>query len=284
MARYVMAVDAAHCVGCQTCTVACQMHNALRPGVAWLKVDAIERGRWPDGDRIHLPHACLHCDDAPCVRVCPTGASRQRPDGTVLVDYATCIGCGVCITACPYGARTINTDKAWFFGSAEPAPYENAPADRLGVAEKCTFCIERVERGLEPACVAACPVEVRAFGDVDDPGSDVNRFIAETGAEQVAGTGFYYAVGDRALDPGAVLAERCYVSSGDDVAARGESGVEANPAVLAGAAVAAVGAAAGIGVAAKRSRDHRLHLLDVEDAGGSSGRSRADGLAGRIGR
>ena len=73
--RFAMAIDMAHCVGCQTCVVACQMHNALRPGVAWLRVDALEWGAWPDADRAYFPHARLHCDEPDCVRVCPTGAS-----------------------------------------------------------------------------------------------------------------------------------------------------------------------------------------------------------------
>lgn len=278
MTRWAMAVDAAHCVGCQTCVVACQMHSALRPGVAWLRVDALEFGRWPDADLLFLPHACLHCDDAPCVGVCPTGASFQRADGVVLVDYETCIGCGVCLTACPYGARTINTDERWFFDAAEAAPYEDAPSGRVGVAEKCTLCADRIDRGQAPACVEACPVGVRAFGDLDDAQGNLSAFVEETGARLVAGTGALYADGGRALDSGSLIAERWYAPSGDNVAAREEASLDVDPAFLAGAAVVAAGAVAGIGIGAKRSRERRLHLLDVGadpepdgDRGGEAG-------------
>ena len=177
--RWAMAVDAAHCVGCQTCVVACQMRNALRPGVAWLRVDALEFGRWPDADLLFLPHACLHCNDAPCVGVCPTGASFQRADGVVLVDYETCIGCGVCLTACPYGARTINTDERWFFDAAEAAPYEDASSGRIGVAEKCTLCGHLTSQDKLPACVKSCAAGARFYGDLDDPDSDASKELAK---------------------------------------------------------------------------------------------------------
>lgn len=206
MTRWAMAVDAAHCVGCQTCVVACQMHNALRPGVAWLRVDALEFGRWPDADLLFLPHACLHCDDAPCVGVCPTGASFQRADGVVLVDYETCIGCGACVTACPFGARQIGaSENEWFFGAEEPAPYESYGVQRAGVAEKCVFCCDRVDEGKAPWCVDACPPGARIFGDLDDPDSEICAYIEANGAEQIPGTSVYYVKGDHDLDLPAFL-------------------------------------------------------------------------------
>ena len=256
MTRFGMAIDMARCTGCQTCVVACQMHHALRPGVAWCAVDALEWGRWPDADRAFLPHACLHCDEPLCVSVCPTAASHKRDDGTVAIDEARCIGCGVCLTACPYGARTLNREDAWHFGAPSPAPYETEGEGRVGVAEKCTFCIERVQVGLLPACVEACPVEARAFGDLDDPESPASAFAAETGARPVPGTGVLYADGGRGLDIGRVVTERYYAPASRSQTADGRVG-KGNPAVVAGAGAAAAALAAAAGLAAKRNRDRR---------------------------
>ena len=258
MTRFGMAIDLAHCAGCQTCVVACQMSNALKPGVAWLSVDTLEWGRWPEGDRAFLPHACLHCDEPSCVKVCPTGASAKRDDGIVEVAYDRCIGCGVCLTACPYGARTINADDRRFFDAATPAPYETDSAGRIGVAEKCTLCAARVDEGGRPACVDACPVGVRVFGDMDDPQSDVRAFIEETGAEPVAGTGLFYAVGSRSLDVGQAIKERFYRPATEAVKqGAGAVGGEGNPAVVAGAGIAAAALAAGAGLTAKKNRGRR---------------------------
>lgn len=259
MARYGMAIDMTRCSGCQTCVVACQMHHALRPGVAWAKVDMVERGRWPEADLALFPHACLHCDDPLCVRACPTGASHKRDDGIVSVAYDLCIGCGVCMTACPYGARTINDEPAWFFGAAQPAPYE-ADNGRVGVAEKCTFCAERLEEDKEPACVAACIGAVRAFGDLDDPDSDVNRMIRETGAKNIPGTAVYYATGKPDFDLAEQFAQTAYTPA----AHRDEDKKpEPNPPVLAGAAAVVAGAATGIGISAAHTRKKRAANKDA---------------------
>ena len=270
MTRWGMAVDMAHCVGCQTCVVACQMHNALRPGVAWLRVDALEWGAWPDADRAYFPHACLHCDEPDCVSVCPTGASSRRPDGIVEVDYQTCIGCGVCMTACPFGARTINGSDTWFFGAEQPAPYETADPACLGVAEKCDFCAGWLDRGLEPACVESCPVGVRAFGDVDNPDSEVSSFIRETGARQVAGTALWYAPGERDVDLDEI-ARSFYAPAGEEELAPLDEGRGVNPGVLSVASVVGVGTIAGIGLAVRRDRRTRAGRATLGGATGPEG-------------
>ena len=252
-----MLIDMAHCTGCQTCVVACQMHNALRPGVAWNHVDTLEWGRWPDGRRLSLPHACLHCDEPPCVDVCPTGASWRREDGVVLIDEARCIGCGVCMTACPYGARTINEDARWFFGAVEPAPYEAARADRVGVAEKCTLCAGRIDKGQEPACVQACPVGIRVFGDLDDEDGPLRTAIDETGAAQVKDTALFYATGPDDIDVGATITAAYYAPSSQRDAGKA-SGIRVNPAVLATSSILGVTAVGAVGAVALRARAGRV--------------------------
>ena len=168
MARYGMVVDLTRCTGCQTCVVACQMQHNTRPDVRWSSVDFMESGRWPERQRFALPHACMHCDDAPCVAACPAGASIQRKDGIVVVDYETCIGCGVCVDACPFGARQIGAEDRWNFDAAEPAPYEAYGVQRLNVAEKCVFCHDRAEQGETSWCASVCPNGARVFGDLDE--------------------------------------------------------------------------------------------------------------------
>ena len=120
------------------------------------------------GRTVYFPKSCLHCDDAPCVTVCPTGASYKRgEDGIVLVDESMCIGCKLCSWACPYGAREFDGDA--------------------GVMKKCTLCIDRIyndnlpEASRVPACVATCPASARHFGDLADPDSEVSKLVAERG-------------------------------------------------------------------------------------------------------
>lgn len=205
MARYGMVVDLTRCTGCQTCVVACQMQHNTRPDVRWSSVDFMESGRWPERQRFALPHACMHCDDAPCVAACPAGASIQREDGIVVVDYETCIGCGVCVDACPFGARQIGAEDRWNFDAAEPAPYEAYGVQRLNVAEKCVFCHDRAEQGETSWCASVCPNGARVFGDLDDPASEICAYIEANGAEQIPGTAVYYVKGGIDADLPALL-------------------------------------------------------------------------------
>lgn len=185
--RYGMMIDIKRCVGCAACVMACKMHNGTGRGVYWCNVITREEGTYPTA-RIHvLPIGCMHCTNAPCVRACPTGASHYDDDGSVRVDFEKCIGCRMCLGACPYNARYFNwgktTDNPYFEGQA-PTPYEElrAPEHPVGVAEKCTRCPDLTAKGMLPACVQTCPTKARIFGDLDDPSSEVNMAIDKRGA------------------------------------------------------------------------------------------------------
>ena len=154
--RYAMAIDTNKCVGCSDCVVACQTENNVPHGYCrdWI-VESVS-GTYPNLDLEFRSERCNHCDNAPCVRCCPTGASHIEQGGIVVVNHDECIGCGACIQSCPYDARYPHPD---------------------GFVDKCTFCIHRVEKGQNPACVDVCPTSCLHFGDLDDPKSDVSMAI-----------------------------------------------------------------------------------------------------------
>jgi len=191
MTRWGMVIDLNRCVGCQTCTAACKHANDTPPGVQWRRVLDIEQGVYPDVERVFLVVGCQHCADPPCVPVCPTGATKQRADGLVTMDYDTCIGCAYCAVACPYQARTIVDHHEYYYGEPSKQELAHYPDERIGVANKCTFCVERVDEaeatgltpGLDlevtPACSAACIASAIHFGDFADPQSNVSRLLAE---------------------------------------------------------------------------------------------------------
>jgi molybdopterin-containing oxidoreductase family iron-sulfur binding subunit len=209
--HHVMVIDQNRCVGCWTCAVGCKEINNEPLGYWWNRVltttpnesttepatgsDAIDvpHGTFPDLDLAYLPVACQQCNDAPCVKVCPVQATFRRDDGTVLVDYDRCIGCRYCIAACPYGVRIFNWGEA-SYASGSPVGYPSdyrtdgrrvfMPERPRGVVEKCTFCVERIDAGEQPFCVAVCPTGARFFGDVNDPESDVHQLV-EDGAVQL---------------------------------------------------------------------------------------------------
>jgi Fe-S-cluster-containing dehydrogenase component len=187
-----MVIDLDACIGCQYCLWACQAVNDVPDDAMRWNVGFTERTA--SGVDFFMTRPCLHCDEAPCVKVCPVGATWRRADGLIAMDYDRCIGCRYCEVACPYDARRFN----WGDPAALPAnAYQPAwgtaevPPRPRGVVEKCTFCAHRLDRGLAqgltpgvdraatPACVNACPVGARIFGDAHDPESPVARFLAE---------------------------------------------------------------------------------------------------------
>lgn len=175
-----LVIDLDSCVGCHACVISCKEWNTSHYGAPLSDIDAY--GKEPIGtflnrihtyeiskddtpaQVVHFPKSCLHCEDAPCVTVCPTGASYKRvEDGIVLVNEDSCIGCGLCAWACPYGAREMDIDA--------------------GVMKKCTLCADRIynenipEEDRQPACVKACPTDARHFGDLADSNSNVSQLV-----------------------------------------------------------------------------------------------------------
>ncbi len=179
--RLGLVIDLDVCVGCHACAIACKEWNAsgtigplsdyepygAEPSGVWFnRIRHYEMDEYPNNKTINFPMSCMHCEDAACVSVCPTGASYKRPeDGIVLIDQDKCMGCNYCSWACPYGARELDRSS--------------------GTMKKCTLCVDRIydqklpieER--QPACVLSCPAHARMFGDFDDPDSAVSRTVRE---------------------------------------------------------------------------------------------------------
>ncbi len=207
MPRYGMVVDLDRCTGCRACMEACKVENNTVEGNFFMYVFRFEEGEYPNTRISFMPRPCMHCDNAPCVKVCPVGARYKRADGLVATDFDRCIGCRYCEVACPYGVNYFNwksPKKAQYLNwddqdliqiTKRDCPgYKNPDLDRpygkeqrriaggghlKGVMEKCTFCVQRVEKGLMPACVATCPTFALRFGDLDDRNSDVSKLLRE---------------------------------------------------------------------------------------------------------
>ena len=158
MTRYGMLINTLDCIGCYTCRVSCQRQNGLVPTEAFIHFLDSESGTYPHVKTEVVPVQCMHCDDAPCAKACPTGATYVTDEGIVRVDQEKCIGCKYCMAACPYQARWVD--------------------DETGEGGKCTFCHHRTTHGLLPACVGTCITRARYFGDLNDPESDIAKKIA----------------------------------------------------------------------------------------------------------
>jgi Fe-S-cluster-containing dehydrogenase component len=181
--RLGLLIDLDTCVGCHACAVACKEWNeqsavsgpladyepyGAKPSGVWFnRIRHFEVGEYPASKTVNVPMSCMHCEDADCVTVCPTGASYKREDGIVLVDQDKCMGCNLCSWACPYGARELDRNT--------------------GTMKKCTLCVDRIhdpslpEEERQPACVLACPTHARHFGDFADPESAVSKLTAQRG-------------------------------------------------------------------------------------------------------
>ena len=180
MTRYGMVIDLRRCIGCDTCTLACKAANATPRGTVWNRVLKYETGKYPNSRLNFLPITCMHCEEPECEKVCPTGATSKREDGIVVVDSEKCMGCRYCMNACPYAARYFY-DQLYTYYPQHITAYEKIKRENgeLGAVQKCDFCLERVEQGLQPSCVVSCPTSARFFGDLDDPDSEVSRLIRE---------------------------------------------------------------------------------------------------------
>lgn len=189
MARLGMVFDLKRCIGCNACVIGCKQENSLPDGVFFTKTLSEDYGVYPSVKRVYIPTICNHCEDAPCEKVCPSGATYTRDDGIVMVDGEKCIGCGSCAVACPYDMRSQVTSEQLengLFGDGNLTKFEEQGYSRFvpGTVIKCDFCSERVDAGLEPACVVTCPTDARIFGDLDDPNSKPNQVLRKRGGGQ----------------------------------------------------------------------------------------------------
>ncbi|MDP6482299.1 MAG: 4Fe-4S dicluster domain-containing protein [Nitrospinota bacterium] len=203
MPRWGMVIDLTKCVGCDACTVACKLENRTPGDIWYAPVVHEEEGTYPNARMVFLPMLCMHCEDAPCAKACPTLALKRRPDGIIMYEEEKCCGSRACVTACPYDAAHFFEGETGesLFGDERTLP---TVADRgarekysAGTVQKCTFCAHRVDSGASnglrvgidreatPACVVTCPAECRIFGDLDDPKSNVSRYLGERGKSEV---------------------------------------------------------------------------------------------------
>jgi len=168
--KFVMVIDLAKCDGCKTCTAVCQEMHYTESDREWIKVFKMK-----DADitaPYFFPKPCFHCDNPPCTKVCPVNATFKRQDGIVLIDNERCIGCRMCMAACPYSTRFFNwshpdSRQTAAIGNIPYSPEQSVPR-RMGTVEKCDFCPDMIRQGKMPACVNGCPMNVIYFGDQNE--------------------------------------------------------------------------------------------------------------------
>ncbi|WP_165055451.1 MULTISPECIES: 4Fe-4S dicluster domain-containing protein [unclassified Adlercreutzia] len=194
MAHYGYVIDSKNCIGCHACAVACKIENNLPNNNWWNRIFTIG-GDNPNtpagtfGENLtmgNMPVMCQHCENPACIRVCPVGATyKDAETGAVRQDYDKCIGCRMCMAACPFtGVRSFNWDEPKYavdFPVGDP----EVPAHQKHTVEKCTMCWHRLAKGEQPACIEVCPARIRYFGDFDDPDSEVSRLIAKRSYHQL---------------------------------------------------------------------------------------------------
>ena len=199
--RYGMVIDLRRCVACYACVIACKAEHATPPGVLFSWALRREKGEYPNTQNIYIPMLCNHCEKPFCVEVCPTGATNKRKeDGIVAIDAEKCIGCQLCMHACPYEARYYLDEIRDYYPGEGRTPYEEQGYRNhtVGTVEKCDFCQARLKEGLEPACVANCPTVARTFGDLDDPNSEVSQILWREKI-RLRSTSVYYLRADRQM-------------------------------------------------------------------------------------
>lgn len=168
-----LVINTKRCVGCKTCTVACKMENNVAAGLARIRVldghqqEVFEKptGTYPNLKLEFVPIPCQHCEEPPCVPVCPTGASKKREDGIVYVEKEECIGCSACLAVCPYNARQMDNEAK--------------------KVEKCSFCMHRLEENKAPMCVYCCPARAITYGDLNDSNSEVAKLVSSKPVQQI---------------------------------------------------------------------------------------------------
>ncbi len=184
-----MVIDLKLCIGCQACSLACKQEYGTPRGVYWTKTLIEEVGTYPNVTRVYTPQICNHCEEAPCEKACPTGASYTDIEhGVVLVDYDKCVGCRACYVACPYQNRHYLKKGVLkgYYPEKGLTPFEKQCYEQFqeGTVTKCVGCIERVNAGVDPACVVGCPTSARKFGDLSDPNSEIRKLIRSRNAVQ----------------------------------------------------------------------------------------------------
>ncbi len=182
--KYVMLIDMQACMGCNTCTIACKQENNLPEGVSWTKVITLDSSQEgfdletnPNLAQDYLLLFCQHCTQAPCVEVCPRSATYRDPEGDwIMQDPTLCIGCRYCMMVCPYtSVRVFSGERLEF--TLPYATGDNPIVHRPKTVEKCTFCAHRIKKNQQPACVEACPVSARIFGDLNEINSEVSELL-----------------------------------------------------------------------------------------------------------
>ena len=183
--QYGMAIDLRKCIGCYSCAVACRVANNIPDGVWWNRIltegginPDTPAGVYPNLTMLYFPVSCQHCGNPACTKVCPVGATwKDTETGVVRQDYDKCIGCRMCMAACPYtGVRSFNWEAPKYH--VEVMGDMEAPTHQKHVVEKCTFCWHRLAKGETPACMVLCPGRARYWGDVDDPNTEISKKLA----------------------------------------------------------------------------------------------------------
>ncbi len=168
-----MIIDINRCTGCHSCVIACKEQNITPTGYFNTRIETRQQGTYPSAWKIYTPALCHQCEDAPCVEACVNDATFQLRSGVVVVDWTLCQGDGDCLEACPYNARFLDAQNG-------------------NKADKCDFCIDRLVKGLEPACVEGCPSGARIFGDLVKPQGEFGEYLGRLEPEQKNGTRLFF--------------------------------------------------------------------------------------------